>query len=199
VGKSRLLNALAGYDRAIVHERPGTTRDVVTVPLALDGWPVEVADTAGLREPADAVEAAGVARAGRAHDEADLVVLLLDRSEPLRDEDRALLDRYPKALRVASKADLAPSWDDADLIGAVAVSAETGRGLDDLIARVVSRLVGTPPGPGAAVPFRDGHVRRLDSLRASLEAGQLDAFRARIVAWTRPLGAGDGTGLSLPV
>src|SRR5205814_9029049 len=72
VGKSRLLNALAGYRRAIVDPSPGTTRDVVTVRTALDGWPVELADTAGLRAPGDPLEAAGIALARARQRDADL-------------------------------------------------------------------------------------------------------------------------------
>ena len=82
VGKSRLLNALAGYDRAIVDPTPGTTRDVVTVLAAFDGWPIELADTAGLRQALDPLEAEGVALARSRHRSADLVIVVVDRSEP---------------------------------------------------------------------------------------------------------------------
>src|SRR4029077_12681237 len=74
VGKSRLLNALAGFDRAIVDPSPGTTRDIVTVRTALDGWPVELADTAGLRVSDDPVEASGIERAQDRQERADVVV-----------------------------------------------------------------------------------------------------------------------------
>ncbi len=90
VGKSRLLNALAGYERAIVDPTPGTTRDVVTVRTALDGWPVELADTAGLRDSDDAIESAGIALARARQADADLTLLVLDRSEPLTETDLAL-------------------------------------------------------------------------------------------------------------
>ena len=95
VGKSRLLNALAGYTRAIVDPMPGTTRDLVTVRTSMDGWPVELADTAGLRASADTIEAEGIRRARAYQAEADLRVLVLDRSEPLTKEDRDLIERSP--------------------------------------------------------------------------------------------------------
>ncbi len=84
VGKSSLLNALAGYARAIVHPAPGTTRDAVAITAAIDGWPVELCDTAGLRAAGDAVERAGIDRARERLAAADLVILVTDRSAPGR-------------------------------------------------------------------------------------------------------------------
>ena len=164
VGKSRLLNALAGYGRAIVDPTPGTTRDVVTFRTALDGWPVELVDTAGLREASEAIELSGIARARAEHAKADLILLVLDVSMPITDADHLLMQDYPQAVRVANKSDLPPTWK-ASEIAAVAVSAERGDGLDLLMARIVARLVPNPPVPGAAVPFRAEQVQYLKSLR----------------------------------
>ncbi|HWE37122.1 MAG TPA: GTPase [Isosphaeraceae bacterium] len=163
VGKSSLLNALAGFERAIVAESPGTTRDVVTARTALGGWPVVLADTAGLREAIDPVEAAGVSRAEDEHAAADLVVLVLDRSEPLTGADRRLLAGFPDALVVANKCDLPAAWDAGDW---PSVSAGRGDGLDALAVAIVARLVPDPPPPGAAVPFRARHVEVLSQHRA---------------------------------
>ncbi|MBC8876190.1 MAG: 50S ribosome-binding GTPase [Planctomycetes bacterium] len=80
VGKSSLINAILGYERSIVFEQPGTTRDVVTATTAIDGWPVELADTAGLREGGDAVESAGVRLARERLAAADVVVAVFDRT-----------------------------------------------------------------------------------------------------------------------
>ena len=113
VGKSRLLNALTGYDRAIVDATPGTTRDVVTARTALDGWPVELADTAGLRPSDDPIEASGVALARARQGEADLVLVVLDRSEPLTDIDRAVIAEHARGLFVANKCDLPAAWSPA--------------------------------------------------------------------------------------
>jgi tRNA modification GTPase len=183
VGKSRLLNALAGFERAIVSPAPGTTRDVVTAHTALDGWPVEVADTAGLREASDPVEAAGVALARSRQAGADLVVLVLDRSEPLADADHALRAALPSALAVASKADLPAAWDEA-MVGALAVSAERGDGLGALVAALGRRLVPEPPPPGSAVPWRPGQARVLVRARDRLAEGR----PGRASAWLARLG-----------
>ncbi len=151
VGKSRLLNALAGYDRAIVAATPGTTRDVVTIATAMAAWPVEVADTAGLRATDDPIEAQGVARARARQHAADLVVVVLDRSEPLTAEDRRILRDHPAALVVANKADLPAAWDDgADL--AVSAGARRRRGSPGRGDRRSARPAGPPGGDGRAVP-----------------------------------------------
>jgi tRNA modification GTPase len=167
VGKSRLLNALAGFDRAIVTATPGTTRDVVTVRTAFDGWPVELADTAGLRPTADDVETAGIALARARQAEADLVLLVLDGSEPLTSFDLALVDAHPEALRVVNKADLPRAWG-PDPASTLIVSAERGDGLDPLIAAIAARLVPEPPPPGAGVPFRPEHLDRIERIRHML-------------------------------
>jgi tRNA modification GTPase len=177
VGKSRLLNALAGYHRAIVHPTPGTTRDVVTVKTAFDGWPIELADTAGFRATTDAVEQSGIDRALRQTETADLVLKVLDRSEPLHEDDHLLINRAIPSLLVANKADLPVAWDVRDLDPALAgssvvvVSAERGDGLDLLIATIVSTLVSTPPEPGAGVPFRPEQMESLERAREALHAG----------------------------
>jgi tRNA modification GTPase len=175
VGKSRLFNTLAGFDRAIVAPSPGVTRDVVTFRTALDGWPVEVADTAGLRESDDAIESSGIARSRRAHADADLVMLVLDRSEPLQQTDYQLIGEMPDALVVANKSDLAPAWDTRGTAltaaSPLAVSAESGDGITELIAAIPPRLVPEPPAPGAAVPFRSDQIEALRAVRASLATG----------------------------
>jgi tRNA modification GTPase len=175
VGKSRLLNALAGYQRAIVDPTPGTTRDVVTVVAAFDGWPVQLIDTAGIRAAEDDLEQAGIERAAQQAEAADLVLLVLDRSEPLREEDHELLSgasaASAPAMLVANKADLPAAWapEDPALAGPPiqVVSAECGEGLDGLIPAIVERLVPKPTAPGAGVPFRP---EQLEFLRAAAHA-----------------------------
>jgi tRNA modification GTPase len=167
VGKSRLLNALAGYERAIVDPTPGTTRDIVTARTACDGWPVELADTAGLRVSDDSIEASGIALARGRQAGADLVVLVLDRSVPLTRDDQTLLDSLPRALRVANKADLPAAWD-ADAGAFSVVSAERGDGIAALIERIARELVPEPPPAGAGVPFRVEQVRALEVMREGL-------------------------------
>ena len=106
VGKSSLINALAGYGRSIVHPSPGTTRDAVTVTTAIDGWPVELCDTAGLRSGGDAVERAGIELARERLAQADLAILVFDRSAAWSAEDQALCDQWPGGLLVHNKCDL---------------------------------------------------------------------------------------------
>jgi tRNA modification GTPase len=179
VGKSRLLNGLAGFDRALVDPTPGTTRDVVAVRTAFDGWPVELADTAGLRTSEDAIEATGIARARTRQAEADLVVVVLDRSEPLTHADREVIEAFSGGLIVANKADLPPSWEPwAPQV--LSISAQRGDGIEALAVAVAHRLVPEPQPPGAGVPFRSAHVRWLYEARDALNAGAVDAATRRL-------------------
>ena len=145
VGKSSLFNALVGAGRAIVTEMPGTTRDLVTETIDLDGLRVTLVDTAGLRDPTDCIEAEGVARSRQAFAVADLVLRVEDRSRLRRDRDDgsdtalASLQQLPfgKVLCNANKSDLPPAWRDDD---SVEVSAATGAGLDLLQRRIAEAL-----------------------------------------------------------
>jgi len=148
VGKSSLFNALVGSARAIVTDVPGTTRDLVTEVVDIDGLRVTLVDTAGLREAVDAVEAEGVDRARQSAGIADVVLVVQDRSQPRAARTPAWLGAADgrgrshgacirKELYVANKADLPSAWRDDD---AVAVSATTGDGLDELRRRIVAML-----------------------------------------------------------
>ena len=148
---------------------------MVAFQTAFEGWPIELADTAGLRSTADAVENLGIERAHRELGSADLVLLVLDRSDDLWPIDRELLASAQDAILVANKSDLQPAWDagDAGLPEAtiLAVSAERGTGLGALVASIVARLVPVAPAPGDAVPFRPAQVERLGEARDALVAG----------------------------
>lgn len=139
VGKSSLFNALAGAARAIVTELPGTTRDLVTEVVDLDGLRVTLVDTAGRCGTEDLVEAEGVARSMRAQEVSDLVLLVVNGSEPLDDLDRDVILQTSDTnrLMVSNKADLPAAWSDGQ---AVRVSATTGTGLNDLRSRIVAAL-----------------------------------------------------------
>jgi tRNA modification GTPase len=132
VGKSSLFNALAGASRAIVTDVPGTTRDLVTEVVDIEGLRVTLVDTAGLRDTVDPVEIEGVSRAHRAIEAADLVLLVEDRS---RARSRRELNR--KVLCVANKSDLPAAWNDDR---AVSVSAMAGDGLELLRQRIAAAL-----------------------------------------------------------
>ena len=141
VGKSSLFNRLLEQDRAIVTEIPGTTRDVVSETTSLEGIPVRFLDTAGIREGQDLVESLGIERSYRAMADADLTIVVLDRSVPLTAEDHALIGRareQGRCLLAANKSDLPPQ---GDLPDTIAVSALTGAGIADLRAAAVAALV----------------------------------------------------------
>jgi tRNA modification GTPase len=170
VGKSSLVNALAGYPRAIVHRAPGTTRDAVTAETILDGWPVEVCDTAGLRDAGDAVERAGIELAGRRMSQADLVLLVFDRSRPWSATDEAVRGARPGAFLVHNKSDLPPA--DGPRPSGLAVSAAQREGIDTLSRVIAERLVPRPPLPGEAVPFTQAQIDRIDDWLRELGPAQ---------------------------
>lgn len=137
-GKSSLINAIAGDERAIVTAVPGTTRDHIEVPLALGGVPVLLTDTAGLRESADEVEAIGVGRAGALIDAADVLVWLGDVNDA---------PAHPRPLLVLSKADLPERGVAPD--GSLAVSSLTGAGIPELLQRIEMAARSALPAEGA--------------------------------------------------
>jgi tRNA modification GTPase len=171
-GKSTLLNALAGSDRAIVSPVPGTTRDVVETTMAIAGVPVRLLDTAGLGVARDAIEAEGMRRSRKAMDESDVVLVVFDGSEaPGETRIDVALDT-PRVL-VRSKADLPPHPAALALEDAVAVAAIEGRGIDALVQRlerVVGAHVGNDGDEGALVASLR-QLEILDALAASLRRG----------------------------
>jgi tRNA modification GTPase len=149
VGKSSLINALAGYQRSVVAPTPGTTRDLVTTQLAIDGWPVELIDTAGLRGAAEGIEAEGIGLALDAVRSADLRLWIMDASA-----DPAWPSFAAEQVRlVINKIDLPAAWDLGQAGGATNLSALTGIGIEELCRCLGRWLVPDPPPPGAAVPF----------------------------------------------
>jgi len=198
-GKSSLMNALLGRERAIVTDIPGTTRDWIEEALDLDGLPVRLVDTAGLRETGDAVERVGLERGREITERADVVLLVVDRTQPLAPEDVALAqDLGPeRAVAVFNKSDLAGAGGAANAVelcetmgetgrwfaGAgftiVEISARTGAGLDALCAEVRARAVGAEaePDAGQLVPnLRQARglaaaQLELDALSGDIESG----------------------------
>ncbi|WP_243093841.1 tRNA uridine-5-carboxymethylaminomethyl(34) synthesis GTPase MnmE [Thermus thalpophilus] len=139
-GKSSLLNALLGYERALVSPIPGTTRDYLEAPLELFGIPLVAVDTAGVRDTEDPLERAGVERALRIAEEADLVLYVVDRSLP-RPAPPPL--PWERTLKVATKADLPPAWEDP---GFLPVSSRTGEGMEGLKEAIHRALLGEGGG-----------------------------------------------------
>jgi tRNA modification GTPase len=138
-GKSSLFNALIGHERAIVTDVPGTTRDLLTETVDIDGLAVRLVDTAGEREAYDAVEREGIARAVRARDAADLTLVVIDSAEEMNDVDRRLLDWSSSVTRVvvASKCDRPPKW---EMDGAIRVSTLRNAGLSALRSAMLAAL-----------------------------------------------------------
>jgi tRNA modification GTPase len=172
-GKSSLFNALAGAGRAIVTALPGTTRDLLTETVDVDGVPMTVVDTAGIRAGAlDPVELEGIARATAARDVAHVILVVLDRSRTLDDDDRRLIHETMSRPRVvvASKSDLVPAWDGHDLPGidVIPVSALTGAGLDRLRPSLAQAAAGEPLRDVPAIT-NVRHVHLLERARAALE------------------------------
>ncbi|MBX7165307.1 MAG: 50S ribosome-binding GTPase [Pirellulales bacterium] len=172
-GKSSLLNALVGFDRAIVFDQPGTTRDAVTAHIAWDGWPIELVDTAGLRSTSDPIEAAGVARAADELARADLVVWLWDSTAGSPPPAPAV---SVPLLTVANKIDLL-SGNQIVPAGTLAVSAQTGQGLDRLGRALVERLVGASPYERAGIPFTERQQAGLQAALDRLAENQPQAAR----------------------
>ena len=144
VGKSSLVNALLGYSRAIVHPTPGTTRDLVTAATVIDGWPVQLIDTAGLHATEDPLEQSGIALARRELAAADLAVLVFDAAESWSPRDQQCWAEYPQALVVHNKADLPRASDDRQRPPGLPVSAISGQNLPELLIRIAARLVPDP-------------------------------------------------------
>lgn len=184
VGKSSLMNALMGYDRSIVFDQPGTTRDVVTALTALEGLPVELSDTAGLREGTDEIEQSGVALTRQQLESADLVLAISDVTSV--DPNPSLATSKP-ILKVLNKIDLgSPTTIEMDVIP---VSARTGEGMEALIGAAVARLVPVPPERGQAVPFTERQAMLLSEAQRALDCNDAAAALEHLIALGQRRGA----------
>ena len=172
-GKSSLLNALAGYERAIVTDIPGTTRDTVEETVELGGVPLRLIDTAGLRESADPIERLGVERSRAAMEEAELIFVVLDQSQPAGEEDVALVRQAAErahTIILLNKNDLPCrlEWtEELERAAAVSVSAKTGDGLDAL-AELVAKTF--PKETGAAYGALLTNQRQAQAAQRALES-----------------------------
>ena len=203
VGKSSLINALVGYRRSITMDQPGTTRDVLEARTMLDGWPIRLSDTAGIRDNASSpIEAAGIEAARNELASADLVLWVEDASQPRprdahspnheipdrhdhdhrRDHDLDLdplsqLPRLTRSLHVLNKIDADSIGSDplatSDPAHVIATSALTGEGIDQLRALIVKRLIPEPPEAGAAVPLNARQTRWLQRLASSANRDEM--------------------------
>ncbi len=186
VGKSSLLNQLAGEELAIVTEIPGTTRDVIRQSINVEGIPAHIIDTAGLRDSGDPVERIGVERTWAAIEKADLLLLLIDATQGERDTDRDILKRLPPTLpciRVMNKIDLLEgpaAHGRRDGRNKVWLSAQTGAGIDWL-RKSLLETVGWQGGEGLFMA-RERHMRALEEARSHLDSATQQMLHLELFA-----------------
>lgn len=182
VGKSSLLNALAGDEVAIVTDIAGTTRDTVREQITLDGVPVHIIDTAGLRDTDDVVEQIGIERSQKAVNEADVALILLDPREGINAKTQTILDGLPSGLKrieIHNKADLTGEpvavTEGTTLTGAdtvISLSAKTGAGLE-LLKQVLLKEIGWQGESESLFLARSRHLTALHAAEAELENAAL--------------------------
>ena len=171
VGKSSLLNALAGYDRVIVTEVAGTTRDTVEETVMLGSTRLRLIDTAGIRQTDDKIEAMGVERSMDAANQADLVLLVVDGSQPLDEQDQAVIENcvdLPNVIALINKSDekavVTPS--DLPFMTVITVSAKEHIGLDQLADTVDTMFAGNTPCDGSILT----NPRQYDAISRAYQA-----------------------------
>ena len=182
VGKSSLLNALTGRKKAIVTDIPGTTRDLITDTINIKGVPVNLVDTAGIREPKDAIEKEGIALVWENLANADAVIILLDGSKPITVEDREVIQRNKNAniLVAVNKNDLPAGWEKWEIAGLLSaevnilhISAKFGTGLTELKNMLVdSCLSENPINTSGAMITNMRHKMALEKTLENLTAAK---------------------------
>ena len=186
VGKSSLLNRLAGEERAIVTPVPGTTRDALRETIQVQGIPLHIVDTAGLRESEDEIERLGIARSWREIERADVVLHMLDAREGMTGADRAIATRLPadvERIVLLNKSDLAgraPGRESTEGQVALWISAKNGDGMAQLEEELL-RVAGWHPGAEGVFLARERHLQALQDTRdrlrqAEARQGQLELF-----------------------
>jgi len=178
VGKSSLLNSLAGFERVIVTEIAGTTRDTVEEAVMLGSTRLRLIDTAGIRDTADQIEAMGVERSKAAAENADLVLFVCDGSQPLTADDHTVIDvcmDAPNAIALINKSDVGSVVQPSDLpfMTVIHISAKTGEGLDQLADAVDVMFASETPVDGSILT----NPRQFDAIRRAYEA-MLSALHA---------------------
>ena len=171
VGKSSLLNALAGYERCIVTDIPGTTRDTVEESVLLGSTRLRLIDTAGIRETSDAVEAIGVGRSKSAVENAELVIFVCDGSKPLDDEDQAIIElceNQENVIALINKTDLGRAVEPCELpfLYIVNICAATGQGLEQMAQAVDMIFENETPCDGSILT----NARQFDAIRRAQDA-----------------------------
>lgn len=184
VGKSSLLNALAGYQRVIVTEIAGTTRDTVEETVRLGSTTLRLIDTAGIHDTEDRIEAMGVERSVEAAKDADLVIFVCDGGAPLDEDDQQVIDvclEAEHAIALINKSDLGNVVEPSDLtfMQVIPISAKTGEGLDLLADAVDAIFAGELPCDGSIL----SNPRQYDAIRRAYEA-ILSSMQALMMGYT---------------
>ena len=182
VGKSSLLNRLAGYEAAIVTATAGTTRDTVREAIQIEGVPLHIIDTAGLRETEDAVEQMGIARTWAAVEKADVALLLVDTAHGLGAHEAATLARLPPIPRLTIHNKIDVSGEAARGDGdEVWLSAKTGAGLE-LLQQKLLQLAGWQAAGEGAFMARTRHLDALERAAAHLAQARVTAVQLELFA-----------------
>lgn len=184
VGKSSLLNTLAGYDRVIVTEVAGTTRDTVEETVKVGSTVLRLIDTAGIRDTSDKIEAMGVERSMEAVKNADLVIFVCDSSMPLTEEDHRIIDlccELPNVIVLLNKADLKSVVRPIDLpfMNIIPFSTKTGEGMDLLTDAIDLMFAGEAPCDGSILT----NARQYDAIRRAYES-TLSAIQGLMMGFT---------------
>ena len=201
VGKSSLMNAMLGVDRAIVTATAGTTRDIIDEKLSMDGVPVRLIDTAGIREANDEAEKIGVDRARDALNRADVVCLVLDASVEMTEQDETLLRETQESTRiiVLNKSDLPQKNEYAGAV--IRVSAKTGEGLRELQDAILA--LAAPERADGSTITNERHIRALEfaltALRDAATADELDCAATDVKNALHYLGSITGTDVDASV
>ncbi|OYZ08029.1 MAG: tRNA uridine-5-carboxymethylaminomethyl(34) synthesis GTPase MnmE [Methylophilales bacterium 16-45-7] len=187
VGKSSLMNALAGEEVAIVTSIAGTTRDTIKSAIQIQGVPLHVIDTAGLRETEDEVEKFGIARTWRATETANIALLLLDSTHGITDKEKSIIDRLPQEIAkiwVHNKIDVSnqsPKMTEVNGEHHVYLSAKTGEGLDLLKSQLL-KFAGYQASSEGVFMARARHLKALEEVHHHLEQAALQMASAELVA-----------------
>jgi tRNA modification GTPase len=192
VGKSSVFNALLGQNRSIVAKMPGTTRDLVSELINIEGIPVRLMDTAGIRQTGDHVENIGISRSFQAMADADAVLLVVDASRPRTKQDSVIRERLGglSCIAVLNKADLKMRWSDrekreyAGNWPFIEVSAKTGSGINELKAAILNGILGTSSTPREGILITnlrhcyclEEMEKHLDNAGAALSQGLSEEF-----------------------
>ncbi len=176
-GKSSLINRLLGYERSIVIDQPGTTRDIVRASTAIGGWLVHLADTAGVRESEDPLEAEGIQKTMATAGQADLVMYVVDASQSLQAADVQLSRQFRDVVVLLNKCDLPmdrdvlQQWPDA-----LPISTVTSQGIMPLLDILARRLMRRGPAPDVMIPVTMRQQSCLQKILTALKASNIDQY-----------------------